>query len=66
MKLPNSFFGFGNPKAKGSYGSFLLHAKDEHGPMELFGIDRWTHVCLAYEKDPGTVKVFRVGPFAYW
>ncbi len=59
---PNSFIGFGYPKSEGSYGSWLLHSKDEHGAKELFGIDRWMHACFVYKKDPGTISVTRVSP----
>ncbi len=60
IAYPDSFFGFGFPRAKGSFFSSILQAKDDFGTRELFGINRWMHACVAYDKAKGIVKVFRV------
>lgn len=60
---PNSFFGFGYPQRRGSYKSWILQSRDAHGIRELFGANRWMHICLAYEKSTGTVRVIRVTNF---
>ncbi len=57
---PNSFFGYGYPRKRGAFKSWILQARDAHGTRELFGANRWTHVCLAYQKKNGFVKVIRV------
>ncbi len=60
INVPNSFFGFGFPRAKGSFFSGVLQARDDFGVRELFGTNRWIHVCLAYDKIKGLINVVRV------
>ncbi len=60
INFPNSFFGFGHPRKFGSFKSWILQFKDAHGTKELWGANRWIHICLAYEKSTGFVKVVRV------
>ncbi len=57
---PNAFLGFGYPEEKGAYKSWILQSRDAHGTRELFGANRWMHICFAYQKKTGFVKVLRV------
>ncbi len=57
---PLSFFGFGYPFAKGSHKSWIKLSRDAHGIRELYGVNRWIHVCLAYRKSDGFIMVMRV------
>ena len=57
---PLSFFGFGYPFSKGSYKSWIKLSRDDHGLKELYGINRWIHVCFGYRKRDGFVVVVRV------
>ncbi len=60
IDYPNSFTAFGHPKTKGSYTSWIIQFKDDYGKQELWGANRWIHICFAYEKKTGYVKVVRV------
>ena len=46
---PVTFFAFGNPQVKGSYGAFLLQ-DPSNGQYGLWSPNKWTHVCFSYEK----------------
>ncbi len=60
LNYPNSFFAFGYPRQAGSYKSWIVQFRDAHGKKELWGANRWIHLCLAYEKSTGFVKIVRV------
>ena len=56
---PHSFFGFGYPRAHGSYKSWLL--KDPAtGDFEVWASNRWSHACFAYERETARVAVVKV------
>ncbi len=62
MKVSNkdNFIGFGYPRQKGSYKSWIMQDVDDHGINELFAANRWMHFCLVYRKRDGLFKVIRV------
>ncbi len=55
LNYPNSFFAFGYPRQAGSYKSWIVQFRDAHGKKELWGANRWIHLCLEYEKSTGFV-----------
>ncbi|CAM6054349.1 unnamed protein product [Sphagnum tenellum] len=55
---PFSFFGFGYPQKHGSYKSWLLKDPDT-GDFEVWASNRWSHICLAYNKATGLVRVVK-------
>ena len=57
---PYTFFGFGFPRAWGSYKSMLLRDPDS-GDFELWAANRWSHVCLAFRKADGFLSVVKDG-----
>ncbi len=62
MKVTNkeSFVGFGYPRKRGSYKSWIMQDVDDHGINELFAANRWMHICIVYRKKDGLFKVVRV------
>jgi len=58
-RFPMAFFGFGYPRERGSYKSFFLYDV-ETNDWEIWATKRWIHVCLAYEKQRGFIKVIKV------
>ncbi len=40
VSATNSFFGFGWPRAAGSYKSWMLQFRDDHGKKEVWGVNR--------------------------
>ncbi len=57
---PFSFLGFGSPRQKGFYKSFLLRDPDE-SDFEIWSSNRWSHVCLAYQKSDGYLRIVKDG-----
>ncbi len=57
--FPFSFFGFGNPKEEGSYKTFVLRDV-ETGEFEVWATNRWSHVCISYQKSNGHLRVVKV------
>ncbi|CAM6054348.1 unnamed protein product [Sphagnum tenellum] len=57
---PYSFFGFGYPIRHGSYKSWLLKDPDT-GDFEVWASNRWSHMCLAYNKATGLVRIVKDG-----
>ena len=43
---PQTFYGFGHPRRKGSYGTFLL--TDTRNRTDVWVPNKWTQVCFAY------------------
>lgn len=62
--FPYSFFGFGFPKVHGSYKSWLLKDPDS-GDFGVWASNRWSHVCLAYSRANGLVRVVKVRAFPF-
>jgi len=58
-RYPMSFFAWGFPRKRGSYKSFFLHDV-ENGNWEIWATNRWIHLCLAYEKKTGFLKIIKV------
>ena len=58
-RVPVMFFTFGSPRAKGSHKAFLLTDPDT-GEYIIWTANRWSHVCIAYEKARGFIKVVLV------
>ena len=58
--FPYSFFGFGHPRKKGSYKSFLIR-DPERDDFEVWATNRWSHVCLSYEKRTGHLRIVKDG-----
>ncbi len=57
---PKNFFGFGYPKVRGSFKSYLLQ-DPETDEWEIWATSRWIHVCIAYRKRDGFLKVIKDG-----
>ena len=57
---PESFVGFGHPRSVGSYKSFLLKDPERSG-FEVWASNRWSHLCLIYEKDNGRLRIVKDG-----
>ncbi len=57
---PMSWFSFGYPRQAGSYKSWILQFRDAYGVRESWAANRWVHLCLAYEKRTGFLRVVRV------
>lgn len=58
---PFSFFGFGNPKRSGSYASFLLKYPNTT-EFKVWIPNKWTHLCLSYERKTSFLRVVKVHP----
>ncbi len=56
----HSFVGFGWPMERGSYKSWMLEFHDDHGKKDTWEANHWMHICLAYQKREGRVKVIKV------
>ncbi len=59
VDYPHSWFGFGYPRAHGSYKAYLLSDADLKN-YEVWTANQWMHLCLAYRKRDGWVKVIKV------
>ncbi len=59
VSYPKNFFGFGHPVAEGSFKSFLLQDADTD-EWEIWATNQWTHLCFAYRKRDGYLKVIKV------
>ncbi len=57
---PMSFFGFGWPFALGSHKAWIKLSRDEQGIKELYGVNKWIHVCFGYRKSDGFIIAIRV------
>jgi hypothetical protein len=62
-RYPYSFFGFGYPRAVGSYQNYLLGYANDAG-FDVWAANRWGHTCLAFEKARGFIKVAKVKLFS--
>ena len=56
---PKNFFGFGYPKVKGGFKSYLSRHPVTQS-WEIWTTYHWTHVCLAYRKEDGFLKMIKV------
>ncbi len=57
---PVTWVAFGYPKDFGSFKSWIMQWRDMYGVKETWAINKWTHVCMAYEKRSGVFKVVKV------
>ncbi len=57
---PNTFFGFGHPRVKGSYKSMFVRDPSRSG-FEVWETNRWSHVCFSYEKKNGYIRMVKDG-----
>ena len=61
-RYPYPFIAFGNPRKKGSYGSFLIRDPDRTDDgFEIWASNRWSSFCLSYTKSQGNLKVVKDG-----
>ncbi len=65
INTPKTWFGFGYPRLAGSYKSYILQWRDAYGAKEAWSANRWIHLCLAYEKETGFLKVVKVLQVSY-
>ena len=56
---PQTFFAFGNPQVKGSYGAWLLQDPIT-GHYNIWRPNKWTHVCFSYEKKTSFIRMVKV------
>ena len=56
---PQTFFWFGNPMRKGSFGTFLL--TDLQNRTNIWVPNKWTQMCLSYQKRDAFLRVTLVG-----
>ena len=56
---PVTFFEFGNPKAKGSFGAFLLQDPTTE-QYSIWTPNKWTHLCFSYERTSNFIRMVKV------
>ncbi len=56
---PQTWFGFGYPRAHGSFKSYLM-TDPETDDWEIWTTNQWMHLCLSYRKEDGWLKVIKV------
>ena len=56
---PVTFFEFGYPKARDSFGAYLLQdpTTDQYS---IWTPNKWTHVCFSYEKNRNFMRMVKV------
>ena len=52
---PQTFFGFGHPRRKGSYATYLL--TDTRNRTDVWVPNKWTQMCLSYRKRDAFLRI---------
>jgi hypothetical protein len=61
-EYPASFFGFGYPRKRESYKSWLLQdPSDNRNWQILWKTNAWTHICFAFNGHTQHVRFVKVG-----